>query len=833
MCRWKSGWFFEADLREERPLEPIRVQMRALLRGEHCSSICSVPCRCSAGALRFLFCGGASGSGSRGGEAHGRWWSRSPELLRQGGVAGTVDGRGATGHSGASCPTAVSPSGSAESATYSVGKFEGRSSASTTYMGSSGASPKFKAQSRFPLLDAGVVNAALQAGVPESNLIEMQRHFGKLRAVFGPPRRSVPGFGEAHVRRPQFSDIGSGPTTDIGLNARAWVEFHSKIGNYNKTSAHASWGAAGVLAMEPWSRQSCRWRAFLPSVLWRCINHLQWQTASSRSAASYIDSEVCRDIAGVPEGPGRLPGKKKECQEVQCAEDQGWRWKRGSRSQKDGQSEGQVQRGRPKLAASRISFRPHSGRWESDSWWLAGAFDFSLFRALYSQDSFVSEFIAPLVAANPLQPSDFFAIHLDDPWSPCRFNIHVEIYLADASSVPWGVSQWRCWGCYTHVKRLVCLQIVVFERFTLVCPAMCPNTLRLGRKLSSRQWSQLFAGLKIPFWMATPHNSSSAADMGRSAAKNKDYEDALAALCRAASMVHVFDYGASRASRPRRFDDSWLRSGSLVGWHSLYWWLIASRFLTHLCLTLWSTLMTAQGGGMSFLSAVDYLLPKWAHLLDVWTMPPLLRDCCYSRSFVRLEWLNWCRLDLSHRVLRTECLQMPPGIDWFWTAEPRICSTLVRAYGASLWPLLQFLATSRSMTLRFCWQVEKIWKTISISSRWISKEPAVTCCRWTWMWLRLSMSSADPLQGWNAHSMWGFLHWLWATSAQWSMPGAAMLHCASRTKFSHLRRWSHCLVLCQGKGPFESRHIVDDLVILEQVARSTFEQRSVKKSLQS
>ena len=26
----------------------------------------------------------------------------------------------------------------------------------------------------------------------------------------------------------------------------------------------------------------------------------------------------------------------------------------------------------------------------------------------------------------------------------------------------------------------------------------------------------------------------------------------------------------------------------------------------------------------------------------------------------------------------------------------------------SIWPLLQFLGTSRSMTLRFCWQVEKI-----------------------------------------------------------------------------------------------------------------------------
>ena len=281
----------------------------------------------------------------------------SRAALRQGGVAGTVDGRGATGHSGASCTT-VSPSGSAESATYSVGKFEGRSSASTTY---------------------GIIR-----GLPEVQSSEPVPFAGCWSCECGSSSRSARGIlgncvqSSDHpeevsqvLEKLTFEDLNSqtlGPgQLPIGLNARAWVEFRSKIGNYNKTSAHASWGAAGVLAMEPWSRQSCRWRAFLPSVLWRCINHLQWQTASSRSAASYIDPEVCRDIAGVPEGPGRLPGKKKECREVQCAEDQGWRWKRGSRSQKDGQSEGQVQRGRPKLAASRISFRPYSGRWESDS----------------------------------------------------------------------------------------------------------------------------------------------------------------------------------------------------------------------------------------------------------------------------------------------------------------------------------------------------------------------------------------------------------------------------------------------------------------------------------
>ena len=208
---------------------------------------------------------------------------------------------------------------------------------------------KMKSQGKFPLLDAGVVTAALQAGVPESNLLEMQRLLGNpkgkaskirdmnpsvvpdpisededegLRAaqeaegsgsvppldpmqqalekltsivhtltldkqkksaasridqaldgVTGSSLDSTSGLGSGKknaaarrtlrsifndhpeevsqvVERLMYEDLNSqtlGPgQVPKGLNARAWVEFRSRIGNY-KTSAHSSWSAAGVL----------------------------------------------------------------------------------------------------------------------------------------------------------------------------------------------------------------------------------------------------------------------------------------------------------------------------------------------------------------------------------------------------------------------------------------------------------------------------------------------------------------------------------------------------------------------------------------------------------
>ena len=210
--------------------------------------------------------------------------------------------------------------------------------------------PKKKAQ-QFPLLDPGVVQAALQAGVPESNLIEMQKLLAsnpkatKMKDIntalhiatdplseeeFNDPAAGAgaaePGFVETGdpmqdavqrltsivhllandkkkkkstgskleqaldgitasaadsssslgggkknaaarrclrsifqdhpaeisgvIEKLMYEDLNSmtlGPGQQpLGLNARAWVEYRSRISNY-KTSAHASWGVAGVL----------------------------------------------------------------------------------------------------------------------------------------------------------------------------------------------------------------------------------------------------------------------------------------------------------------------------------------------------------------------------------------------------------------------------------------------------------------------------------------------------------------------------------------------------------------------------------------------------------
>lgn len=54
----------------------------------------------------------------------------------------------------------------------------------------------------------------------------------------------------AILERLMYEDLNSqtlGPGLQPqGLNARAWVEFRSRISNY-KTSAHASWATAGIL----------------------------------------------------------------------------------------------------------------------------------------------------------------------------------------------------------------------------------------------------------------------------------------------------------------------------------------------------------------------------------------------------------------------------------------------------------------------------------------------------------------------------------------------------------------------------------------------------------
>ena len=125
-------------------------------------------------------------------------------------------------------------------------------------------------------------------------------------------------------------------------------------------------------------------------------------------------------------------------------------------------------------------------------------------------------------------------------------------------------------GCHSkvsrsHVKRLVSLQIMVLDWFVLGRPTAAPDYIRIGSKLTARQWRVVRRFEDLVLDGNTPQFID-AKDMGRSAAKNESHEEALGALCRAASMVHVFDnYGGGNLRRPGYFNDEWLRCGSLVG----------------------------------------------------------------------------------------------------------------------------------------------------------------------------------------------------------------------------------------------------------------------------
>ena len=128
-----------------------------------------------------------------------------------------------------------------------------------------------------------------------------------------PPRRGVTGGGEIGCSRDLNSQTLGPGQAPRGLNARAWVEFRSRIGNY-KTSAHSSWSAAGVLDSLisgdiPKARArcallllqldqasidrgklelSCRvisWSRDPRSVRWRPTLHQRWPTAKCRTAA--------------------------------------------------------------------------------------------------------------------------------------------------------------------------------------------------------------------------------------------------------------------------------------------------------------------------------------------------------------------------------------------------------------------------------------------------------------------------------------------------------------------------------------------------------------------
>ena len=115
-------------------------------------------------------------------------------------------------------------------------------------------------------------------------------------------------------------------------------------------------------------------------------------------------------------------------------------------------------------------------------------------------------------------------------------------------------------------QRLVNLQVIVLSWLHLGCPYGAPPELRLGRRLSFKQWSVIKMMHHLDYDGNLPLLIT-AADMGRAAGKFECLEDTLAALCEAVAGLHVENggYYGDKLTRPSCFNDDWMRSGSLVG----------------------------------------------------------------------------------------------------------------------------------------------------------------------------------------------------------------------------------------------------------------------------
>ena len=115
-------------------------------------------------------------------------------------------------------------------------------------------------------------------------------------------------------------------------------------------------------------------------------------------------------------------------------------------------------------------------------------------------------------------------------------------------------------------KRLVCLQVMVFDWLVLNRPRKAPACLRLGQRLTSRQWPVV----KNLEFLARDGNSPElvlAHDMGRAASKVEGFQEELDALCRAAAFLHAEEssYFGTGLTHSFESDGSDMRCGALVG----------------------------------------------------------------------------------------------------------------------------------------------------------------------------------------------------------------------------------------------------------------------------
>ena len=114
-------------------------------------------------------------------------------------------------------------------------------------------------------------------------------------------------------------------------------------------------------------------------------------------------------------------------------------------------------------------------------------------------------------------------------------------------------------------KKLLSLEVVVLSWLNLGCPDVAPAFLRLGSRLTAKQWDVVHYLRRLSFDDNLPEFVDSAL-MGRAASKFENIDDLLAALSRSVVSLHAMGNGyfGKPKDRPLEFDDSWMASGAML-----------------------------------------------------------------------------------------------------------------------------------------------------------------------------------------------------------------------------------------------------------------------------
>ena len=115
------------------------------------------------------------------------------------------------------------------------------------------------------------------------------------------------------------------------------------------------------------------------------------------------------------------------------------------------------------------------------------------------------------------------------------------------------------------IKKMVAMEVLVMSWLHLGCPVAAPSSMRVGSKLSRKQWEVVRYLLRISVDGNTPELVD-VGSMGRSAMKFENIERALKQISESLSSMHGFarGYSEGRGEAPPTFDEAWFKCGSLM-----------------------------------------------------------------------------------------------------------------------------------------------------------------------------------------------------------------------------------------------------------------------------